>query len=203
MKYVVSQIDKSKNTSKITQDVNIAKAIYWLQVAPRDVSTETIINCYQICGFGQESVNSITNDNEIDEEFESLLTQPCEDDKITIEDFITFDDNLTTQAGQINTDLIDWQQQAREEAIKEVVPVTSSASQAVNVVSDDDEDDQEESTSWHLTTSEAFHHLDDLLHFPMMENDATLAGLIPEVTVTIIKLSFLKQSNIKTIFLKS
>ena len=96
MKYVVSQIDKSKNTSKITQDVNIAKAIYWLQVAPRDVSTETIINCYQICGFGQESVNSITNDNEIDEEFESLLTQPREDDKITIEDFITFDDNLTT-----------------------------------------------------------------------------------------------------------
>ena len=99
--------------------------------------------------------------------------------------------------------MIDWQQQAREEAIKEVVPGTSSASQAVNVVSDDDEDDQEGSTSWHLTTSEAFHHLDDLLHFSMMENDATLAGLIPEVTVTIIKLSFLKQSNIKTIFLKS
>ena len=28
----------------------------------------------KICGFGQESVNSITNDHEIDEEFESLLT---------------------------------------------------------------------------------------------------------------------------------
>ena len=49
-----------------------------------------------MCGFGQESVNSITNDNEIDEEFESLLTQSREDDKITIEDFVTFDDNLTT-----------------------------------------------------------------------------------------------------------
>ena len=96
MKYVVSQIDEGKNTSEIIHDVNIAKAIYWLQVARRDVSTETIINCFQICGFGQESVNSITNDNEIDEEFESLLTQPCEDDKITIEDFVTFDDNLTT-----------------------------------------------------------------------------------------------------------
>ena len=98
--------------------------------------------------------------------------------------------------------MIDWQQQAREEAIKEVVRGISSTSQVVNVVSDDDEDDQEESTSRHLTTSEAFQHLDDLLHFSMMENDATLAGLTPEVTATIIKLSSLKQSNIKTIFLK-
>ena len=34
-------------------------------------------------------------------------------------------------AGQINTDLIDWRQQAREEAIKDVVSDTSSANQAV------------------------------------------------------------------------
>ena len=46
---------------------------------------------------------------------------------------------LTTSNGQINTDLITWRQNAREEAIKEVVPDTSSASQAVNIVSDDDE----------------------------------------------------------------
>ena len=57
---------------------------------------QTIINCFQKCGFGQESVNSITNDNEIDEEFESLLTQLREDDEITVEDFVTFDDNLAT-----------------------------------------------------------------------------------------------------------
>ena len=78
--------------------------------------------------------------------------------------------------------MIDWRQQAREEAIKEVAPDTSSASQAVNVASDDDEDDQEENTPRHLTTSEALQHLDDLLHFSMMENDATLTGLIAEVT---------------------
>ena len=138
---MISRIDEGKNASEIIQDVNIAKAIHWLQVAWRDVSTETIINCFQKCGFGQESVNIITNDNEIDEEFESLLTQLREDDEITVKDFVTFGDNLTTSTGQINTDLIDWRQQAREEAITEVAPDTSSASQAVNVVSDDDEDD--------------------------------------------------------------
>ena len=74
LKYMVSRIDEDKNDSQIIEDVNIAKAIHWLQVVWRDVSTKTIINCLQKCGFGQESVNSITNDNEIYEELESLLT---------------------------------------------------------------------------------------------------------------------------------
>ena len=85
LKYMVSQIDEGTNASEIIQDVNIAKAIHWLQVAWRDISTETIINRFQKCGFGQESVNSITNDNEIDEEFEGLFTQLREDDEITVE----------------------------------------------------------------------------------------------------------------------
>ena len=108
----------------------------------------------------------------------SLFTQLREDDEITVEDFVTFDDNLTTSTGQINTNLIDWRQQAQEEAIKEVVPDTSSASQTVNVVSDGDEDDQEENTPRRLAISEALQHLDDLLNFSMMENNATLTGLL-------------------------
>ena len=142
----------------------------------------TLYYCFQKIGFGLESVNSITNNSEIDEELESLPTQLHEDDKITVEDFVTFNDNLTTSTGQVNTDLIDWRQQAREQAIKEIVPDTSSASQAVNVVSDDDEDDQEKKTPRHLTTSEALEHLDDLFHFYTMDNNATLTGLIAEVT---------------------
>ena len=87
------------------------------------MSTETIINCFQKYGFGQESVNNITNDNEKDKEFESLLTRHREDEKITFEDFVNLDDNLTTLAGQVNTDLTDWQQQAQEEAMNEVVQI--------------------------------------------------------------------------------
>ena len=75
----------------------------------------------------------------------------------------------------------------------------------MKVVSDDDEDDQEENAPQHLPTSEAIQYLDDLLHFSIMENDATLTGLIAEVTdkVLNIKLSALKQSNIEKFFLKS
>ena len=73
LKYVVSRIDEGKKASEIIQDENIAKAIPWLQVAWRDLSTETIINCFHKCGFGQEAVNTITSDNEIDEEFGVFL----------------------------------------------------------------------------------------------------------------------------------
>ena len=112
--------------------------------------------------------------------------------------------NLTTSTCQINTDLIEWCQQLESKLLKEVVPDTSSASQAVNVVSDDDEDDQGENTPRHVTTSEALQYLDDFLYFSMMRNDVTLTELITEVTdkVQNIKLSALKQSNIERLLLK-
>ena len=50
LKYVFSRTDEGKNASEIIQDVNIAKAIHWLQVAWRDVSTETIINASENVG---------------------------------------------------------------------------------------------------------------------------------------------------------
>ena len=68
----------------------------------------------------------------------------------------------------------------------------------MKVVSDDDEDDQEENAPQHLPTSEALQHLGDLLHFSIMEKDATLTGLIAEVQN--IKLSALIQSNIERFF---
>ena len=112
--------------------------------------------------------------------------------------------NLTTSTCQINTDLIEWCQQLESKLLKEVVPDTSSASQAVNVASDDDEDDQGENTPRHVTTSEALQYLDDFLYFSMMGNDVTLTELITEVTdkVQNIKLSALKQSNIERLLLK-
>ena len=142
-----------------------------------------------------------TNEIEIDEEFESLLTQLCEEDEITVEFFVSFDDNLTTSTFQKSADLIDCRQQAREEAIKEVVTDTFSVSQAVNVASDDDEDDQEEKPPWQLTASEALQHFSDLLHFFMIKNDA-LSAVIDNVTDKIQnkKLSTLKQSNSKRFF---
>ena len=40
-------MDEGKNASEIIQDVNIAKAIHLLQHAWKDLSTETITNCFE------------------------------------------------------------------------------------------------------------------------------------------------------------
>ena len=59
------------------------------------------------------------------------------------------------------------------------MPDTSSASQPVNVVSDDDEDDLEETLLDTLLHQKYFNT--SMIRFSsMMENDATLTGLIAE-----------------------
>ena len=86
IKYVVSRIDEGKKASKIIQDVNIAKAIHWLQVAWKDVSTGTVVHCFQSCGIKKSEDKSTCKDSEIDE-YATHLNQLRDDDDITIEDF--------------------------------------------------------------------------------------------------------------------
>ena len=113
VKYVIARVDEGKKASDIIQDVDILKAIiHWLQLAWENVSKETIQH-FQKCGFSQFSIDC--DEDEVDEEFQSLFSQLSNDDEdITLEDYLTFDDNLSTSVGQINTDLVDWRETARE-----------------------------------------------------------------------------------------
>ena len=203
MKYVVARIDEGKNASEIIKDVNIAQAIHWLQVAWKDISKETILHCFQKCGFEKSECHSVSGEGEVDEEFESLLAQLREDDDIIAEDFITFDDNLTTSIGQINTDMVDWRQQAREDAIQDVLPNVSAIQS--EVISDDNDDDNEEdhTPQQQLSATQTLQNLDELLRFSLTQNNESLTTLITEAieTVEIKKLSSLKQSSIRNFLL--
>ena len=84
LKHVISRIDQGKNDLEIIQDFNIANIIHWLQVAWRDVSTETIINSFQKGRFALRILQQHSNDNEIDKESKNLLIQLCEDGRITV-----------------------------------------------------------------------------------------------------------------------
>ena len=90
--------------------------------------------------------NSTSKDSEIneelDEEFATLLNQLRDDvGDITVEDFVTFDDNVTTSPGQINTDLVAWLEKALEEGIEDFVPkdLNSNEGQNPEVISDDED----------------------------------------------------------------
>ena len=112
MKYAVSWINGGKKASDIILAVNIVKGIYWLKVAWKNVWTDTIVHCFQNCGFKKSEANSTCKDSKIDEEFASLLNQLRDDDDITVKEFITFEDNVTTFSGQINTDLVNWREKS-------------------------------------------------------------------------------------------
>ena len=148
---------------------------------------------------------NVTGEVEVDEEFESLLAQLREDDDKTVEDFIPFDDNLTTSIGQINTDMVDSRQQAREDAIQEVLPDVSAIQS--EVISDDDDDDDEEdhTPQQQLSATQALQNLDELLRFSLTQNNESLTTLITEATETVetMKLSSLKQSSMRNFFVRS
>ena len=76
------------------------------------MSKDTIVHCFQKYGFKKSEANSTFKDTEIDEEFATLLNQLRDADDITVEDFITFDDNVTTSPGQINIDLVVWREKS-------------------------------------------------------------------------------------------
>ena len=181
MKYVVCRINKGKKASEIIQDLNIAKAIYWIQVAWEDISTDTIVHCFQKCGFKKSWANSTCKDTRIDEEFATFLNQFCDDDDITVEEFITCDDNVMTSPGQINTDLVDWREKAREEAIEDVLPNDLNRNEGQNpkVISNDE--DHENIVCSELTASQALQYLHELLEFSIAKNDETLSGLFLKV----------------------
>ena len=81
------------------------------------------------------------DEDEVDEEFQSLFSQLSNDDEeVTLEDYLTFDDNLSTSVGQINTNLEDWHETAREEVIRDVV---SEREFSTNSSSDDESDDND------------------------------------------------------------
>ena len=91
-----------------------------------------------------------------------------------MQDFITFDDNVTTFPGELNSDLVSWREKAREEAIEDVVSndLYSNEGQSPEVISDDE--DHEDTVHSELTTSQALQHLDKLLEFSIAKNDETL-----------------------------
>ena len=101
--------------------------------------------------------------------------------------------------------MVDWRQQAREDAIQEVLPDVSAIQSEV-ISDDDDADDEEDHTpQQQLFATQALQNLDELLRFSLTQNNESLTTLITEAieTVETMKLSSLKQSSIGNFFVRS
>ena len=86
---------------------------------------------------------------------------------VNLQDYLTFDDNLPTSVGQINTDLVDWRETAREEAIGNVLN-----EQRISTISSSGNEPYEEDnrTIRQMATTEALKILDELSFYFQNQN---------------------------------
>ena len=65
LKIVISMVDKQTTAAEIAKEVDILKAIRWIQEAWDSVSEDTIHKCIQNCGFTDDTCGEVdTNDEE-------------------------------------------------------------------------------------------------------------------------------------------
>ena len=71
MKCVISRINDNRKASDTIQEVDALKAISWIKAAWKEVSDQTVINCFRKCGFRNQ-----TRDEDVqtlDQDVEDLL----------------------------------------------------------------------------------------------------------------------------------
>ena len=91
-----------------------------------------------------------------------------------MQDYLTFDDNLPTSVGQINTDLVDSRETAREEAIGNVL-----SEQGVSTISssDNESDEEDNRTIRQMTTTESLKSLDGLPCYFQNQNSEAISNV--------------------------
>ena len=57
LKFPISRIDNNVKATDIIQEVDVLKAISWMKSAWGEVLDQTVINCFQKCGFRKEHPN--------------------------------------------------------------------------------------------------------------------------------------------------
>ena len=72
LKFVISRVDKQTTAAEIAKEVDILKAIRWIQEAWVSVREYTVRNCFQKCGFTDETCAEVDTN---DEEFASLVKE--------------------------------------------------------------------------------------------------------------------------------
>ena len=107
---MISKIDKQTTAAEIVKEVEILKAIRWIQEAWVSVSEDTIRKCFQKCGFTDDSC-AVVDIN--DEEFASLVKEI--NFKVSPEDFVAVDNAVLCYRAPYDTSICEWRIHLHEE----------------------------------------------------------------------------------------
>jgi len=199
LRHVIARVSDGKRASEIADSVNILTAIRWLMDAWRSLPSETIVKCFEKCGF-KSSVSVTTSDQIVDEEFEGLFKE-LTGSSSGINEYIDFDREVQICENSVDTSSVSWREDLRRKCIKlETEEVPDAAASA----SDDDKDDDQVPDE-PPKASDVLQMLDKIQNFVDYHQCDHLQNTVSELVKSVEKLqiSGKKQSDIRLFFTES
>ena len=163
------------NVFEIASETNVIQAIEWITRASKEVSKDTIKNCFAKCGV-VEQPTSINDNKDVDEEFNNLFEELSEelqiDGKMAADEYSNFNHDVCTSFPPINSDEVDLRRDSVATCIQEY---DAADDIGIKVEDDDrnDEDNENESNISQISPREALNLFDMLVHVDDMNVDDT------------------------------
>ena len=172
MRYIIARVKEDLLALQIAKETDVLQAIKWVAKAWKEVTAETIKNCFTKCGFTEE--RNETQDDIINGEFNALFKELADlDCEATAEEYIDFDVETCSSVPAINSDTVDWRLNSIQKYVAEYLR-KESGKDDIEVVSSDDIDvgnAQVEVEVHEVTTCKALTLLDKLVNLKELNKD--------------------------------
>ena len=204
MRYVIARINDDLTASEIAK--GILQAITWVADSWKEVSVETIKNCFAKCGIIDEIGQN--EDDLVDEEFNSLFNELVDPEcDMAAEEYTDFDVETCRSLPPINSDMVDWRVSSVKACIAEYLQKECGDVNEVALDSDDDKDDGDDnddnevnSKVVEIGTREALEMLDRLVNLKDLTKEERNSLVAMKDKLEIITIQNSKQSRIYDFF---
>ena len=202
MRYVIARINDDLIASEIIKCIDILQAITWVADSWKEVSVETIKNCFAKCGI----TDQISEDEDVlvDEEFNSLFDELADPESdMTAEEYVDFDVETCSSLSAINSDMVDWRVSTVKACVTEYLRKECGDVNEVNEVasdSDDDDDNEANSKVVEIGTGEALEMLDRLVNLKDLTKEERNSLVAMKDKLERIRVQNKKQSHINDFF---
>ena len=204
MRHVIARVKDDLLASEITNKINVLQAIGWVPDAWREVSVETIKNCFAKCGITGHTTES--EDDAVDEEFDALFNELNKDSEcdMNAEEYVDFDVETSSSLPAINSDMIDWRKYSIQKCVAEYLRKQSGEDDLELISgSDDDADDEdagEVEVDVEVEVGDALNMLDKLVNLKHLNKEERNSLFSIKEKLEKIKISNKKQSSINDYF---
>ena len=204
MRHVIARVKDDLLASEITNKINVLQAIGWVTDAWREVSVETIKNCFAKCGITGHTTES--EDDAVDEEFDALFNELNKDSEcdMNAEEYVDFDVETSSSLPAINSDMIDWRKYSIQKCVAEYLRKQSGEDDLELISgSDDDADDGdagEVEVDVEVEVGDALNMLDKLVNLKHLNKEERNSLFSIKEKLEKIKISNKKQSSINDYF---